>query len=199
MLLATSITPQREPRDESMKSTMSSNLRDPRLRSDTSSLVSESLSSTSSYRPQGGSTFSSSTAVDPQPVLVKDVNHKPKTTGSFGILIVGLGGANGTTLLAGVLANRLGINWFGPKGEPMTPNYNGCITQLKQKGVYGGVGYKDRIKGLADANLAAVGGWVRMNDSVFVLASRPCLLTSKACLSFFLHRTFDPTNLATLF
>jgi hypothetical protein len=96
----------------------------------------------------------------PEPVLVKDSSHKPKTTGSFGMLIVGLGGANGSTLLAGVLANRLRVDWHGPLGEARTPNYYGCITQLNQRGVYGGVGYKDRVKGLADASMAAIGGWV---------------------------------------
>jgi Myo-inositol-1-phosphate synthase len=100
----------------------------------------------------------------PKPVLVKDSNHKPKTTGSFGLMIVGLGGANGTTLLAGILANRLNINWRGPRGELMKPNYYGCITQLNSKG--GGVGFKDRIRGLADTSMAAVGGWVSMNRSL---------------------------------
>jgi hypothetical protein len=98
------------------------------------------------------------------PKLTADSSHKPKTHGSFGIMVVGLGGANGATLLAGVLANRLNIDWHGPKGEPMTPNYYGCITQLDQKGVHGGVGYRDMIKGLADASMAAVGGWVRKRD-----------------------------------
>jgi hypothetical protein len=97
----------------------------------------------------------------PKPTLMVDSAHKPKTRGSFGVLVVGLGGANGTTMLAGILANRLGIEWRGPKGEPMTPNYYGCISQLDQKGVHGGVGYRDRVKGLADASMAAVGGWVR--------------------------------------
>ena len=98
-------------------------------------------------------------AEKPKPVLSKDVHHKPKTTGSFGLLVVGLGGANGCTLLAGILANRLHLEWHGPRGEPQTtPNWYGCITQLKQKG--GGVGYKDKVRGLADASMAAVGGWV---------------------------------------
>jgi myo-inositol-1-phosphate synthase len=61
--------------------------------------------------------------------------------------------------LAGILANRLKIDWKGPKGESMSPNYNGCITQLDQRGVHGGVGYRDLVKGLADASMAAVGGW----------------------------------------
>lgn len=75
-------------------------------------------------------------------------------------MVVGLGGANGTTLLAGILANRLNIQWRGPQGQPMSPNYNGCITQLKSKGKFGGVGFKDKTPGLADASMAAVGGWV---------------------------------------
>ena len=98
----------------------------------------------------------------PQPVLVKDRQHKPKTLGSVGLLVVGLGGANGTTLLAGILANRLNMDWHGPKGEPNRPNYYGCITQLDQRGIYGGVGYRNKVKGLADASMAAIGGWVRM-------------------------------------
>jgi len=65
-------------------------------------------------------------------------------------MIVGLGGANGTVLLAGILANRLKVDWHGARGEPMSPNYYGCITQLDQKG--GGVGYRDKVKGLANAS-----------------------------------------------
>lgn len=74
-------------------------------------------------------------------------------------MVVGIGGANGATLLAGILANRLNTHWRGPQGQPMSPNYNGCITQLNSKGKFGGVGFKDRISGLADVSMAAVGGW----------------------------------------
>lgn len=78
-----------------------------------------------------------------------------------GLLVVGLGGANGTTLLAGILANRLNIQWHGPVGQPMSPNYNGCITQIDSRGKYGtGGGYRDKVKGLANASMAAIGGWV---------------------------------------
>ncbi|KAL7562208.1 hypothetical protein ACA910_013463 [Epithemia clementina (nom. ined.)] len=126
---------------------------------DSSSDVTSVYSMTSSYRHQPNGPFMVQTPEAPQPVLVKDLKHKPKTLGSFGVMIIGLGGANGTTLLCGVLANRLGISWYGPKGEPMKANYFGCITQLDQKGVHGGVGYRDKVKGLADASMAAIGGW----------------------------------------
>ena len=107
-----------------------------------------------------------------QPKLTSDANHIPKTHGSLGILIIGIGGANGTTLLSGILANRRNVNWYGPRGEgPLRPNYNGCITQLDQRGRYGGVGFRDKVPGLADANMAAVGGWdihpVRLGDALW--------------------------------
>jgi hypothetical protein len=116
-----------------------------------------SISMSSTFRHHN-SPFAVPTPTKPEPVLVKDVSYKPKTTGSVGLMIVGLGGANGTTLLAGLLANRRKLQWHGPLGEPRSYNYYGCITQLNSRG--GGVGYRDRVKGLADFNLAAVGGWV---------------------------------------
>jgi len=92
------------------------------------------------------------------------ISSPPKAESPLGILVVGLGGANGTTMLAGILANKLNIDWHGPKGEPMTPNYYGCITQLDSRGVHGGVGYRNVIRGLADANKCAVGGWDIRSD-----------------------------------
>jgi len=123
--------------------------------SDASSVTSDSAYSTVSYRQF---LTSPSTPTQPQPVLSRDAAHRPKTNGSVGILIVGVGGANGTTLLAGVHAHRMQLSWHGPTGEPRSCSYGGCITQLDVKG--GGVGYRNRVKGLADATLAAVGGWV---------------------------------------
>jgi Myo-inositol-1-phosphate synthase len=124
-----------------------------------SNSVYSGVSVTSSYRHSNAGPFTQlGSDAQPKPVLSKDVNHKPKTTGSLGILVVGLGGANGCTLAAGILANRTKLEWHGPRGEHMQANWYGCITQLNQKG--GGVGYKDKVRGLADATLAAVGGWV---------------------------------------
>lgn len=75
-------------------------------------------------------------------------------------------------MLAGILANRHKYKWYGPRGEgPIDANYNGCITQLDQRGVHGGVGYRDKVPGLADANMAAVGGWDirpdKLGDALF--------------------------------
>ena len=134
--------------------------------SDASSSVSlySGVSVTSTFRHANPQWLPPTPKDDDQPVLLNDSSHTPRTRGSVGILIVGLGGANGTTLLAGVLANRHAVDWKGPHGEPMTPNYNGCITQIPSKGKAGGGGYKHRVKGLADASMAAVGGWVRKQN-----------------------------------
>lgn len=80
----------------------------------------------------------------------------------IGILIVGLGGNNGVTLLAGHIANQKKLAWetggTPGRGRVQAPNWNGCITQLSPKGIHGGVGFQGLYE-LADATDAAVGGW----------------------------------------
>lgn len=75
----------------------------------------------------------------------------------IGILVVGLGGANGVTLVAGQLANQQKLSWEGasPWGR-VDANLLGCITQLQSKGGTGG--YKEKYR-LASFCNAAVGGW----------------------------------------
>mmetsp|Transcript_1547 Transcript_1547/g.2279 ORF Transcript_1547/g.2279 Transcript_1547/m.2279 type:complete len:480 (-) Transcript_1547:1950-3389(-) len=87
---------------------------------------------------------------------MKNSNGVPS---KIGILIVGIGGNNGVTLLAGMLANNASLSWeTAAAGRVSAPNWNGCITQLEQRGVHGGVGFKGRYP-LADVTTAAVGGW----------------------------------------
>lgn len=51
-----------------------------------------------------------------------------KAVPKLGLMMVGLGGNNGTTLTAGIIANREGITWKSKNGV-QTPNYFGSITQ----------------------------------------------------------------------
>jgi len=46
----------------------------------------------------------------------------------LGAMIIGLGGNNGTTIFAGIVANREGISWQTKSGV-QTPNYYGSVTQ----------------------------------------------------------------------
>jgi myo-inositol-1-phosphate synthase len=42
-------------------------------------------------------------------------------------MLVGLGGNNGSTFVAGLLANKLGVNWESKQGT-MKPNFYGSFT-----------------------------------------------------------------------
>lgn len=51
-----------------------------------------------------------------------------KVPGRVGLLMVGLGGNNGTTILGGIIANREKISWNTKKGI-QTANMLGSMTQ----------------------------------------------------------------------
>ncbi len=57
-------------------------------------------------------------------MLFKTDRKVPK----LGLMLVGLGGNNGTTVTAGILANKHNITWHTKEGL-QTPNYFGSITQ----------------------------------------------------------------------
>ncbi len=78
-------------------------------------------------------------------------NNTPKQSG---MLIVGLGGNNGVTLIAGKIANRDKLSWEGaPPAGRREANLLGCITQLG-----GQCGFKDDYP-LAKFADTVVGGW----------------------------------------
>jgi len=57
-------------------------------------------------------------------LLFKTARRVPKT----GLLLVGWGGNNGTTLTGGILANKLGVTWHTKEGERHA-DYTGSLTQ----------------------------------------------------------------------
>ncbi len=52
----------------------------------------------------------------------------------LGVMLVGWGGNNGSTVTAAVEANRMGIQWNTKEGTK-TPNYYGSITQASTVGI----------------------------------------------------------------
>eukprot|EP00980_Cylindrotheca_fusiformis_P015247 scaffold4239_cov80-Cylindrotheca_fusiformis.AAC.4 len=100
----------------------------------------------------------------------------PEVPKKIGILTVGIGGNNGVTMVAGLLANQKGLEWeTANAGRVSAPNWNGCITQLPPKGTSGvGVGFKGRYP-LVDAtnnkNAIVVGGWdirpTKLGDALY--------------------------------
>lgn len=63
-----------------------------------------------------------------KPVAKSYTFRTQRDVGRVGTMIVGLGGNNGTTVVAGIIANREGITWRTNKGV-QTPNYWGSVTQ----------------------------------------------------------------------
>lgn len=64
-------------------------------------------------------------------VTVSDVTYEFKTdlrVPRVGLMMVGLGGNNGTTITGGILANKHNIIWTDKKGDH-TPNFLGSVTQ----------------------------------------------------------------------
>jgi len=83
----------------------------------------------------------------------------------LGVMIVGLGGNNGTTVVASCIANREGITWRTKRGV-QTPNYFGSVTQSST--IYLGTDPKTGedvfvpLKGMVpmvDPNDVVWGGW----------------------------------------
>ena len=60
---------------------------------------------------------------------IKTLNFKTNTkVPKTGVLIIGLGGNNGTTTVAGIIANRQGMTWMTKEGEQKA-DYLGSLTQ----------------------------------------------------------------------
>eukprot|EP00879_Flechtneria_rotunda_P005808 GHRR01006112.1.p1 GENE.GHRR01006112.1~~GHRR01006112.1.p1 ORF type:complete len:269 (+),score=71.15 GHRR01006112.1:77-883(+) len=81
----------------------------------------------------------------------------------LGVMLVGLGGNNGTTVLAGILANKHGITWMTKDGL-CKPNYWGSLTQAAtlRVGNYEGEEVHTPFKSLlpmSDPNQWVIGGW----------------------------------------
>jgi len=78
-------------------------------------------------------------------------------------MLVGLGGNNGSTVMAGILANKHGITWMTKEGVK-TPNYWGSLTQAStcRIGNYLGeeihVPFKSLLP-MVDPNDIVLGGW----------------------------------------
>ncbi|KAG1676327.1 hypothetical protein FOA52_001122 [Chlamydomonas sp. UWO 241] len=92
----------------------------------------------------------------------------------LGVMLVGLGGNNGTTLVGGVLANKHGITWMTKEGVK-APNYFGSLTQAStvRVGNFEGeevyVPFKSLLP-MVEPNDIVFGGWdissMNMADSM---------------------------------
>eukprot|EP00004_Rigifila_ramosa_P027785 TRINITY_DN916_c0_g1_i1.p1 TRINITY_DN916_c0_g1~~TRINITY_DN916_c0_g1_i1.p1 ORF type:complete len:507 (+),score=128.17 TRINITY_DN916_c0_g1_i1:1746-3266(+) len=124
----------------------------PQVRYDEDKIVASSTYVTTEARVENGTTVVTPISKSVQTSTLRKV---PKT----GVMIVGLGGNNGTTFVAGIIANREGISWKTTKGV-RTPNYYGSITQSSTvrlaEGFY--VPFRSLLPMLSPNDMV-VGGW----------------------------------------
>lgn len=99
----------------------------------------------------------------------------------LGMMIVGWGGNNGTTLTGSVIANKENISWRVKEGV-REPNYYGSVTQAstlrvgidnKGKDVY--VPFKDMLP-MVDPNDLVIGGWDISSTNMADAMERACVL-----------------------
>lgn len=82
----------------------------------------------------------------------------------MGVMFVGLGGNNGSTVTGGILANKHGLTWE-TKSKTMKPNYWGSLTQASTTWVgTDGQGREvfaplNQVLPMVDPNDLVVGGW----------------------------------------
>jgi len=98
------------------------------------------------------------------PMTEKMVFKTQRKVPRLGAMIVGLGGNNGSTVTAGILANKHGITWNTKEGV-QTPNYYGSLTQAstirlgtdpRGQGVY--IPFKNLLP-MVEPNDLVIGGW----------------------------------------
>jgi myo-inositol-1-phosphate synthase len=98
-----------------------------------------------------------------------------KKVPKLGLMMVGWGGNNGSTLTAGVIANRLNIAWETKEGK-QTPNYYGSVTQSCTVKIGSDEDHNDvyaplsSISPLVNPNDIVLGGWdinsMRLGDAM---------------------------------
>merc|ERR1712137_934586 len=111
----------------------------------------------------------SQTRIEEDKIVVSPVNtnysfQTQRKVPKLGCMIIGLAGNNGTTVVAGSVANREGISWATKEGVN-TPNYFGSITQSSTVKIGADVNGDDTfvpLKALipmVDPNDIVYGGW----------------------------------------
>jgi myo-inositol-1-phosphate synthase len=98
-----------------------------------------------------------------------------------GVMLVGWGGNNGSTMTAGILANKLGITWNTKEGVK-APNYFGSLTQASTIRIGSTSDGKDvhlpfsKILPMVRPNDLVVGGWDINNMNLGEAMNRACVL-----------------------
>jgi myo-inositol-1-phosphate synthase len=112
----------------------------------------------------------------------KTIQFKTETKiPKLGVMIVGWGGNNGTTVTNGILANRLSLKWETKRGE-IKANYNGSLTQCSttylgqdDKGTTYVAPFKSLVP-MVEPNDIVIGGWDISKMNIYEATKRAKVL-----------------------
>jgi myo-inositol-1-phosphate synthase len=127
------------------------------------SYSSESIVSEYEYTTTGVTVDAASGRVIATPVTETFVFNTKRVVPRVGVMIVGWGGNNGTTVTAGILANKHGITW-NTKSGLQKPDYFGSVTQASTVRL-GSAGGRDvyvpfnAVLPMVHPNDFVIGGW----------------------------------------
>lgn len=112
-----------------------------------------------------------------QDLVFQTKRKVPKT----GLMLVGWGGNNGTTITAGILANKLGLSWQTKEGTHR-PDYFGSLTQastvrlgLDASGESVHIPFKHMLP-MLEPNDVVIGGWDISSMDLAEAMNRACVL-----------------------
>lgn len=126
---------------------------------------------TSNYNYQRAQTRIEGDRIVATPVNSPYTFQTKRTVPKLGVMLIGLGGNNGSTVIGGTIANREGISWETKEGAK-TPNYYGSITQSSTVRIGADENGEDTyvpLKGLlplVEPNDIIFGGWDINNYSI---------------------------------
>lgn len=119
---------------------------------------------TSEYNYQRAQTRIENDKIVATPVTTSYSFKTERKVPKLGVMLIGLCGNNGSTVVGGVIANREGISWETKEG-PKTPNYYGSITQSSTVRIGSDANGEDTfvpLKSLlpmVEMNDLVIGGW----------------------------------------
>lgn len=102
-------------------------------------------------------------SINVQPVQKKYTFRTERDVGKVGMLLVGLGGNNGTTVAGTIIANQLGLEW-NKRSKSYKANYYGSLTQASTIRIGACEGRDifvpfNKILPMVNPNDLVVGGW----------------------------------------
>jgi len=141
----------------------------------------EYIESTYQYEKNEVTLDAASQSVHIKPAKYEYKFRTQRDTGKVGLLMVGWGGNNGSTVTASIYANKNKINWMRKEGEQQ-PNYYGSLTQATTIRIGSNAAGKEvhipfsSILPMSKPDELVIGGWDINGANIAEAMNRACVL-----------------------